>query len=73
MLGGSYMHLNLFVARKEKRMSQREIAELIGTHPQTYHMKETGKRDFLLDEALTIASFFGQKVEELFNKAEVRS
>lgn len=64
------MHLNLFVARKEKRKSQRDLAQIIGTSAQTYHLKETGKREFLLKEALMLSSYFDQKVEDLFENSE---
>ncbi|CAN2250310.1 Helix-turn-helix domain-containing protein [Bacillus subtilis] len=60
------MYLNLFVARKEKRKSQREIAEILQISPQTYHLKESGKREFLLSEARILAQHFGRSIDELF-------
>ncbi|MBV5122211.1 helix-turn-helix transcriptional regulator [Bacillus halotolerans] len=60
------MYLNLFVARKEKRKSQREIAEVLKISPQTYHLKESGKSDFLLAEARVLAQLFERSIDDLF-------
>ncbi|ANN34908.1 transcriptional regulator [Bacillus thuringiensis serovar coreanensis] len=62
------MHKNLFIARKERRMTQEVIANLINVAPKTYYLKEHGKNDFTLKEAQKLASYFKTTVDELFAK-----
>ncbi|PFT85750.1 transcriptional regulator, partial [Bacillus thuringiensis] len=45
------MHKNLYIARKEQRMTQEKAANLIHIAPRTYFAKEHGKSDFTLKEA----------------------
>ncbi|MEB9501985.1 helix-turn-helix transcriptional regulator, partial [Bacillus cereus] len=52
------MHKNLFIARKEQRMTQETIANLIHISPRTYFAKEHGKSDFTLKEAQKLAKYF---------------
>ncbi|UYX53332.1 helix-turn-helix domain-containing protein [Bacillus thuringiensis] len=62
------MHKNLFIARKELRMTQEATANLINISPRTYYSKEHGKRDFTLKEAQKLAKYFKTTVDELFEK-----
>ncbi|PFJ14952.1 transcriptional regulator [Bacillus cereus] len=60
------MHHSLYVARRERKLLQKEVAEKIGVHPQTYHEKECGKVDFKLKEAQMLAKLFGCTLNDLF-------
>ena len=60
------MHSKLFVLRKEKGVTQKEMASLIGLSSDGYKNKERGKTEFKLSEAFTIAKFFELPVEEIF-------
>lgn len=60
------MHKNLFIARKEQRMTQETTANLINIAPKTYYLKEHGKSDFTLKEAQKLAKHFKTTVDELF-------
>lgn len=60
------MHINLFVRRRENRLSQEDMAKLLNVHRQSYHLKEAGKREFTLSEAQKIAKHFNTTVDELF-------
>lgn len=62
------MHARLYVARRENRMKQKEVAEKIGMHKQTYHLKECGKRDFSLTEARLLSKLFDRSLDELFGE-----
>lgn len=57
----------LFVARRERKMKQKDVAKIIGIHPQSYHLKESGKREFTITEAKRLAKLFNASLDELFN------
>ena len=62
------MNKNLFIARKERRMLQKDVGKVVNMHKNTYHLKESGKRDFTLKEAQKLARYFKTTVDELFEK-----
>ncbi|MBY0036470.1 helix-turn-helix domain-containing protein [Bacillus cereus] len=62
------MYKNLFIARKEKRMTQEATGKLVDMCKQTYYLKENRKRDFTLKEAQKLAKYFKTTVDELFEK-----
>lgn len=62
------MHVNLYVARKENRLKQKDVARELGIHSVTYSRKETGEKEFTLSEALKLAEMFDTTVDELFNR-----
>ena len=51
--------------RVEKNISQRSLAEAIGTAPSSIGMYETGLRTPPLEKARKIAKFFGVLVDEI--------
>lgn len=57
-------HLKKF--RKQKDITQAELAEEVGVSRQTINAIETGKYDPSLELALKIADFFDIEVEEVF-------
>lgn len=60
------MHIQLFIARRERRLKQRELAKILNISSVAYSQKETGKSDFKLSEAITLANHFKMSLDELF-------
>lgn len=68
------MHHRLYIARRESRMNQKDTATILNLHPHTYHLKESGKADFTLTEAIKLANHFNRSLDTLFgNHKEVTS
>ena len=57
--------------RKERRLSQEELAEAVGTTRQTITSIEVGKYTASLPLAYKIARFFGLYIEEVFDFSEL--
>lgn len=57
--------------RKERRLSQEELAEAVGTTRQTITSIEVGKYTASLPLAYKIARFFGRAIEEVFDFSEL--
>lgn len=56
--------------RKEKKLSQEELALAVGTTRQTITSVETGKYIASLPLAFKIAHYFGLTIEEVFDLSE---
>ena len=52
--------------RKERRLSQEELAEAVGTTRQTITSIEVGKYTASLPLAYKIARYFGLSIEDIF-------
>ncbi len=52
--------------RKERKLSQEELADAVGTTRQTITSIETGKYIASLPLAYRIARYFGLKIEDVF-------
>ncbi|ALX50431.1 helix-turn-helix transcriptional regulator [Lentibacillus amyloliquefaciens] len=61
-------NINLYIARREHDIYQKDIANKLGIHPQTYHEKERGKKDFTLTEARMLAQIFECTLNDLFQE-----
>jgi putative transcriptional regulator len=57
--------------RKEKRISQEELADAVGVSRQTITSLETEKYTASLVLAYKIAKYFGLSIEEVFDFSEV--
>lgn len=62
------MNHNLYIARKENRLLQKEVAKKISISSQSYHLKETGKREFTVTEAKRLARIFNCTLDDLFGE-----
>lgn len=62
------MHHKLYIARRENKLYQKDIAKKLRIDPQTYHLKESGKSDFSLTEAIKLAEIFNCTLNDLFQK-----
>ena len=56
--------------RKERKISQEELADAVGTTRQTITSIEVGKYTASLPLAWKIARFFGLSIEEVFDFSE---
>ncbi len=56
--------------RRERRLSQEELALAVGTTRQTITSIETGKYVASLPLAYKIAHYFGRTIEEVFDFSE---
>lgn len=57
--------------RKERKMSQEELAEAVGTTRQTITSIEVGKYTASLPLAWKIAHYFGLTIEEVFDFSDL--
>lgn len=65
------MRYELYKARKEKRMTQAQIAQLIGIDRASYTHIERGTRNPSMDVAQAIAKALGKTVDALFFASDV--
>ena len=57
--------------RKQRRLSQEELADAVGTTRQTITSIEVGKYTASLPLAYKIARFFGMTIEEVFDFSDL--
>ena len=57
--------------RKQRKLSQEELADAVGTTRQTITSIEVGKYTASLPLAYKIARFFGLTIEEVFDFSEL--
>ena len=53
--------------RKEKGMTQQQVAELVHMHRSNYSKVEKGERDLSLESVNKIAKYFGMTIDQLVN------
>jgi len=61
------MSAQVYVKRRENKLTQADIAEILNVAKETYSLKELGKRDFTISEAKLLAKYYGCTLDELFN------
>ena len=64
------MYTRIKELRKEKKLSQEELALAVGTTRQTISSIETGRYVASLPLAYKIAHYFGLTIEEVFDLTE---
>ncbi len=64
------MYTRIKDLRKEKKLSQEDLALAVGTTRQTITSIETGKYIASLPLAYKIAHYFGLTIEEVFDLSE---
>lgn len=64
------MYAGLYVARRESGMKQKEVAELLGIHHQSYCNKEKGHTDFTIRQGLMLTKIFDKTLNDLFGGAQ---
>lgn len=60
------MQEKLLLIRKNKKIPQREMADLLGISTNQYNLKENGKYNFDCDEMFQIADYFKMKIDDIF-------
>lgn len=60
------MQTVLYGARKEKKLSQQEMAEKLGISRVSYGAKERGDKAFTLDEMFRISKILGKGLDDIF-------
>ena len=61
------MNYQVLVARKERKLKQKDIAKKLMLSRQAYSRKENGTQDFTETEMKRLAKFYGMTLDELFN------
>ena len=69
-IGGRYMKTKIAQLRKERKISQEELALAVGVTRQTISSIEVGKYIASLPLAYKISSYFGLTIEEVFDFSE---
>ena len=64
------MKIRIAELRKEKKLSQADLAEIVGVTRQTITSIETGKYIASLPLAYKIAKYFDLKIEDVFELEE---
>lgn len=67
---GGLLKTRIAELRKEKKLSQVELADIVGVTRQTITSIETGKYIASLPLAYKIAKYFGLKIEDVFELEE---
>lgn len=67
---GGLLKTRIAELRKEKKLSQAELADIVGVTRQTITSIETGKYIASLLLAYKIAKYFGLKIEDVFEFEE---
>ena len=65
------MKTNIRGLRKERKLSQEELADAVGTIRQTITSIEVGKYTASLPLAYKIAHYFGLTIEEVFDFSDL--
>lgn len=63
---GIQLQWNLIRFRKEHKLSQRDISEILGISIESYEKKEQGKLPFTSEEMFSIQHIFGRNMDEIF-------
>ena len=68
---GTPMKTRIRELRKERKLSQEELADAVGTTRQTITSIEVGKYTASLPLAYKIARYFGLTIEEVFDFSDL--
>lgn len=66
-----HMKTKIRELRKQRKLSQEELADAVGTTRQTITSIEVGKYTASLALAYKIAHFFGMSIEEVFDFSDL--
>ncbi|WP_193063410.1 helix-turn-helix transcriptional regulator [Oceanobacillus oncorhynchi] len=59
-------NIQLYVARRENKLKQTDLAKKLGISKQTYYRKEKGISEFTQWEMIMLAKIFGCTLNDLF-------
>lgn len=60
------MQSKLLLLRKDNKVTQTDLANVLGITTKQYGVKELGKAKFNGDEMFKIAEYFNMKVDDIF-------
>ena len=60
------MQIKLYEARKRAKLSQQEVADILGISRDSYGQKERGDVSFNLDEAFALSELLNTSLDDLF-------
>ena len=60
------MQIYLYQLRKEKGITQKELAQKLGISETAYRQKEKGQSAFTQDEMFFLRSFFDKPLQDIF-------
>lgn len=71
---GYTMEMKLYEARKQAKLSQQEVADILGISRNSYGQKERGDVPFNLEEMFTLSNLLNASLDDLFisKKKEVK-
>lgn len=64
--GSVELQWNLIRIRKELKLSQKDVAKILGISTDAYGMKERGEVQFKQDEMFILSRYFGLPMEVIF-------
>ena len=64
--GGYAMQIKLYEARKQAKLSQQEVADILGISRNSYGQKERDDVSFNLDEMFTLSELLNMSLDDLF-------
>lgn len=67
------MQIYLYQLRKEKGITQKELAQKLGISETAYRQKEKGQRAFKSDEMFMIADILEKNIGEIFSDLRPRN
>lgn len=67
------MQVYLYQLRKEKGMTQKQLAKKLGISETAYRQKEKGQRAFKSDEMFIIADVLEKDISEIFSDPRPRN
>lgn len=67
------MQIYLYQLRKEKGITQKELAQKLGISETTYRQKEKGQSAFKSDEMFIIADILEKDIGEIFSDSRPRN
>lgn len=65
-----FFYKNIKNLRKERKLNQKKIAELLNTTQENYSIWESGKREIPLHHAITLAEFYEVTLDYLILEKE---
>lgn len=60
------MQIKLYEARKQAKLSQQEVADILGISRNSYGQKERGDVSFNLEEMFTLSELLNTSLDDLF-------
>ena len=64
--GGYAMQIKLYDARKQAKLSQQEVANILGISRNSYGQKERGNVPFNLEEMFALSDLLNISLDDLF-------